>query len=489
MKSLIFIFLIFSSGQLAYGKMSSCSTKSIATFNNQKASYSEKADFYSCLADKKLYSASIPFLIHLISTSNSKDFQNKYLPVVLKDLPRTYNERLFKKLYKKRMTLSPEVKSDLMYFFALRSFDKGNTKTALRYLSEQKGAGFNRYAQSKFLKGVIYFKKNQVTSAEAQFELLSRGDFKAPNKELKKNILNSSLLNLARIQIIKEDYKDAIESYRKVSFQDSQWFDGLIEMSWVMLSKNDYEGAIGNAEFIDKSTNPVVYKPWVSIVQSIGLLKMCQFPEANKSVESFQKIYENLDKDMNSYVTRNYRKSWYSALVTTLETKLSKSSIKKIPSVVFYAARDSKVIGMQERINDLLDEEDALKTFKRKLKYKNKGFAYYLIDRKINQMSPQVGALENKAGLLFKDKLFTALDEHKSLQKIADIVDFEVFSRSSKSITNRVAGAKFKDKMKRANRKQSSWAYVGEFWTDEVGKFRSFVKNKCIDEDLKVSKK
>lgn len=472
-------FLLFAS---IHSEAASCSKKELASFNKENSTRKQKQNFYKCFHKKAIYSISIPGLVALASSSRNPDLQDELIEIILENVPRKYEAFLYKRLYNKRIQISPKTYSDLMYFFALNSYDRGKMKSAKAYLSKQVGVDFNRYAQSKFLKAVVLTKLGKIDSAEAEFAELSKGSFKAPNRDLKAKIISVSKLNIARINIEQEEYKDAIESYRNVSYRDDQWFDGLVEMSWAMLSRGDYENAIGNAGFVNQSTSPYIYKPWLPVIESIGLLKICQFPDSKKSIDHFKKKYNSARSDTVAHIRKNSKKSWYEYSSKILDTTVSKSSVKKTPPLLFYAAKSEIVVGHQKTINELIDEESELKKMKSFLRRKKSSDAYKLVLSRLKTINKNILASQKNMGKVFKKKTTALLREFKELQKIADVVDFEVFSRSSNSITLRVAGEKFKDKMKKAGRDESSWNYNGEFWTDEVGRFRSFLKNKCVDE-------
>ena len=460
----------------------SCSKKELAKFDVKKATQLEAKNFYTCFHKNEIYSVSLPGLITLVSKSNNPSFQNELLKRALENVPRKYESFVFKKLLRKKLLVSPKVSSDLRYFFALQRFDQGKTKSALWHLSKQTGVDFSRYAQSQFLKAVIMTKLNKTDEAEAIFSELSKGNYKAINKYVKSRIKSMSKLNLARIKIEQENYTSAIENYRDVSFRENEWFDGLVEMSWAMTSRGDYEGAIGNAGFIEKSTSDYIYKPWTSVIESIGLLKICQYPNAKKSVDSFKEDYKDSRLRTLKYIKKNDNKSWYEFATKILSTRVSKSSVKKIPHLLFYAAKSNVVVGNQVIINDLIDEETRLEKMKRKLRRSKKSYAYKLIDSRLKTINRNISKAQQEMGTDFKNKVVSLVKELSELEKIIDIVDFEIFARSSNSITMRVAGEKFIDEMKKAGNKEASWNYNGEFWTDEAGRFRSLLKNKCVKE-------
>jgi 2'-5' RNA ligase len=458
----------------------SCSKKELSKFNPAKSSNLEARDFYACFHDKELYSISLPGLIELVSKSNNPSFQDENLKKALENVPRKYEYFVFKKLYNKKLLVSPKVTSDLRYFFALQRFDQGRIKSALWNLSKQTGVDFNRYGQSQFLEAVIMTKLGKKDEAEAIFSELSKGKFKAPTKEIKDRIKSMSKLNLARIKIEQENYKSAIENYRNVSFRENEWFDGLVEMSWAMTSRGDYEGAIGNAGFVEKSTSDYIYKPWISVIESIGLLKICQYPNAKKSVEHFRTDYDKSGRKTLAYIKKNEDKSWYTFATEVLATPVTKSTAKKTPPLLFYAAKSNLVVGNQIIINDLIDEEVRLEKMKRRLRRYKSSFAYKLIVSRLSTINKGINKSQVLMGQAFKTKVVSLLKELRELEKIIDILDFEIFARSSNNITMRVAGEKFIDKMKKAGNKESSWNYNGEFWTDEAGRFRSLLKNKCV---------
>jgi len=476
---IIFISSLFSFVGLSSSLAASCSKKDLAKFREKWPTLQEEQNFYSCFQDKKIYSISIPGYLKLALKAKDSEVQNQMVESALEYVPKKYEIFIYKKLKGKKLLLSPKVSSDLMYYLALVSFDQKKIKSALKYLSKQVGTDFKRYGQSVFLKAVIMTKLGKLNEAESLFSRLVNSEFMAPDNDIKKLIKSTSMLNLARIRIELEDYKAAVINYQNVSFRDNMWFDGLVEMSWAMLSRSDYEGAIGNAGFVDKTTSSFIYKPWLPVIESVGLLKICQYPNAKKSVEQFNSLYKNSREATLAHIKKNGSSSWYKYASGILDTKVSKSSVKKTPSLLFYAAKSSSVVAKQRAINELIEEEDGLLSIKKKLKNKTHTYAYKLALSRLNTLNKNINSLQKEMGKAFKTTVWNLLKEHAKLQKIIDVVDFEAFARSSDSITMRVAGKKFIDEMKKAGNKSASWNYNGEFWADEAGRFRSLLKNKC----------
>jgi len=466
-------------GSQSYAKSNGCGKRSLIKFRSKWPSIEEEVNFYDCFYEKGIPSISLPGFIKVALRSKDPSLQDELIGKALEDVPRKYEVFLFKSLINKKMLLSPKVSSDLMYFFALRMFDQKNIKSSLKYLSKQVGIDFPRYGQSLFLKAVIMTKLGKLNEAESIFSQLATGNFKTNNKETKSNLISMSKLNLSRIKIELGDYKSAVDQYRDISFRDNLWFDGLVEMSWTMISKGDYEGAIGNASFIEKSTSSFIYKPWPSAIESIGLLKICQYPNAKKTVERFSSQYKDTGDVTLKHLKKNSDKSWYQYAAEVLDTKLSKSNSKKTPPLLFYAARSNAVIGQQKLLNELFDEEEKLLKMKKKFRRSKQSYVFKLVSKRLNTIGRNIKSAQKKMGYTFRDKIKSLLKEYYNLQKIVDVVGFEIFARSSDSITMRVAGKKFIDEMKKAGNKSASWNFNGEFWADEAGRFRSLLENKC----------
>lgn len=481
--TLALLILTFAFSSTSYAD--SCKMRDLKKFSIKNANVSEATDYFKCLTEKGAKSAAIPYLIHMVSKSKNPYYQEKNLTFVLDHLPRDYETYLYKKLISKRLRISDELRSDLYYYFALNNFDHGKTRRALKFLSRQsKDKDFAKKTESDFLEAVVLTKMNKINEAKWLFERLARGKFSSPKKD---KIVNASKLNLARLLMSENDLKGAIEEYRTVSFRDSEWFDGLVEMSWAMLTKEDNEDAIGNAVFIDKTTQKSIYKPWLPVIKAVGLLKLCQFPEAKKELSEFKKDYNGTLQGLKALIESTPEEKWYRILLSVYETKMNSKNLEKHPALLFYAARNSRLINYQNRINELIEEEEAINKVKRNMK--RDSFTYKLMSSKLAKMDTHIKMLETTTGKAFKSILKQNYSEHKKLERIADTLDFEIFSRSSKNITHRIAGEKFQDKMKKTKSKESSWMYIGEFWTDESGRFRSFLKNKCEAREKIVSKR
>jgi chromosome segregation ATPase len=130
-------------------------------------------------------------------------------------------------------------------------------------------------------------------------------------------------------------------------------------------------------------------------------------------------------------------------------------------------------------------EERLLDAYVFQLKKYREGFAQFKIQKKKESgvLNSEIAKLRKESGQFLqahlkgmKKELHRALDNNELLR-------FEIFSGSGENIRYRVSGGNT-EKTKRIPshikpEKHVNWNFQGEFWEDEIGSYRSTLKNNC----------
>lgn len=89
---------------------------------------------------------------------------------------------------------------------------------------------------------------------------------------------------------------------------------------------------------------------------------------------------------------------------------------------------------------------------------------------------------------LLKERLTKIIDNN-------ELVKYEIFSGSGENLRYQVAGGAPKDPDRTTasiddkSEKNMNWGFEGEYWEDEIGHYRSSLKNNCSDEQTKILSK
>ncbi len=340
-----------------------------------------------------------------------------------------------------------------------------------------------------YLRSVAHLNKKQVKSAlkymqkaESIFRLKDKN--KLSDEDLKfGDILYSSLGKLLNAG---GRYSAAEKAYKKVRATSPIWPEGLTEVSWTYLSLNKESKALGNAFYVQKSTSERAWKPSLLLSQSISFLKLCHYPEAKKSVD----IINNHYKSIHEIIKNKQGNQLYNHFVNSIN-KSPKKLYKGYPTEVLrYLGVQPDALRMQNTINNYISEIEAIEALKKQFK-KNKSAASKLAYKQYSQTTrPRIVSLDSRIDAIkalsnkyFKYRFANLKTELKSILNQAELVEFEVLSRSSDEIRIRSLGKKIKEKrinpFKLYGKSQLSWGYLGENWKDEKGGVQAAIKSRC----------
>jgi len=398
------------------------------------------------------------------------------------------------------------------------------------------------YIDALFLKSLILYKGNQIQEAIGlQQTVLLDVEAKRPASEFKSIVA----LTLARLHFQAGQYKEAFDNYLKVDKANPEWLQAMTEQAWSQILSEDYEGAAGNmfslhTDFFKKSFTPESY-----VVRTVGYLNLCQYGDGAKVVYDFKKRYTPVLKQLKEYgEQRKDNVNYYDTIKTwaknpDLQTVdgLPREFIfaltrhpsfileqKMINSIEDQAARMNKIsislikterkaltaqsdaraqlISLKKKIDGISDPQEK-KTYREQFSYQEKRLMsakiqHYIAKKartSIKDLRTDGLARLEKEKTHFRDlagravrsrygqmtsKLTEALDQSEVLQ-------YELYSGAGDHIRYQAAGGdvnkKERAELKVDDGKSLNWEFRGEIWEDELGHYRSSLKNVCPPEE------
>lgn len=505
----------------------------------------KEAHYYigACAHQMKLYSVSFKYLSEIIK-EESPQYADKAMKLLSENLPKDY-EADFAKLVlglNNKSLITQEIQDSVYYRVAKGAYDSKDYKSAKTYagqVSNKSKFGLD----ALYVSAIASYALGQLESAESQLEKLYQ--MAVTNKEANKNILSLTSVNLARIQFMRERYKEAIVNFQKVDKSHSLWVRALQDQGWAQIMLGDAAGAIGNMYSLHSPYFKSVYKPESYVVRTIGYLNICQYGDAYQTLSMLEQDYRPWQAKVSQYIQSNPDKSNYYATVRKYLSGRSDQEVDGLPyQMIREMARHRTYLNAQTSINEKIDESgrypgvvtkigEAKANYQwRKAKAQERQSQAQALLKKSetdNSLAPQVNQLKAQvrneakliAGYTYLNQLmdqskkgYALLDktaknqiakersrlESKASQALAkqlkemdvdmslvlsnnEFLRYEVFAGSGENIRYQVAGggtgAAQRIPASVKPEKSLKWSFSGEYWEDEIGSYRSSLKNNC----------
>lgn len=409
----------------------------------------------------------------------------------------------------------------------------GLMEDALIFIDEKS----SRYPEALLLNALFNYRQGKVDEAVIYLEKLMT----ATDSNKTVPLRSVGALTLGRIQFQKSMYKEAFQSYLKVDKSNPLWLQAMVEQAWTQILGEDYEGAAGNMFSLHTDFFKNAFAPESYVVRTVGYLNLCQYGDGLQVLNEMKQRYSPWKKKLDAYVVGHKDPINY---YDTVKMWLKNSDLKEVDglprSFIVELARHPAYMSVQKQINAYEDEigrfnRIALTLIKkeRELVTKQNAALKELADAKKrikgDSPSPALAAeiqsaekkllsfkiqhhIAKKARLSIKDlrqkgiariegekgnlrtKAATALqqrfaDMSDGLNKVLDqndVLQYELFSGAGEHIRYQMAGGDINEKerpeLKVAKEKSLNWKFKGEIWEDEVGHYRSSLKNVCPQE-------
>lgn len=427
---------------------------------------------------------------------------------------------------------------DVAYLLADFGASTSRFKTALEW-AKKVPAAHPRRMQARFIEALAEYQSGSKERAlKLQEDLIT--DL-GPDKD-KAEFQALVALNAARMYFQERKFKPAHESFLKVYKDHPMWLQSLTELGWSQLMSGDFEGAIGNMYSIQSPFFAAVYKPESYVIRTIGYLNLCQYADAYKTLSIMEHDYrpqlEKIDKYIASkpsyYQTvRDFMNAPKKAtevdglplpIVREMArhrdfTNLQKALNRQADERVLYTKLDGEVAkglkhaqglvnstrrriaGLRQQLAKIaqtpalegergpltarLDKElDDLNDYFFQVDLYNEAQAAWPdfrkdviggADLRLATMRSSMEKVLSTRLLMMKTDLARYIDNNELLR-------YEVFAGSGENIRFQVSGGTTANRVPSSvipKSKSLQWDFDGEYWEDEIGHYRSGLKNNC----------
>jgi tetratricopeptide (TPR) repeat protein len=360
----------------------------------------------------------------------------------------------------------------------------------------------------------------------------------------KKNLIrNVAALTMGRIQFQKGAYKDSFQAYLKVDKASPMWLQAMTEQAWTQVMAEDYEGAAGNMFSLHTDFFKNAFAPESYTVRTVGYLNLCQYGDGIQVLTEMKKKFTPLRKSIQSYQLANdaHVSNYYETVKTWMKNTTRKdvdglprpfivelarhpsftvpqteintyedeiSRFNKVTLTLLerekYSIKKANEVGkeigdlkkkMIDKKTDSLKEALALAE-KRQMSYKIQQFIAQkartsikkLREMGVGRMEKEKGELRELAGKALKNRMTDLAGGLNRVLEQNEVLAYELYSGAGEHIRYQMASGEINEKerpeLKVEANKSLQWKFQGEIWEDEVGHYRSSLKNVCPQEGV-----
>ena len=306
----------------------------------------------------------------------------------------------------------------------------------------------------------------------------------------------------ARLHFQKGDYHGAFLAFSEVEKGNPMWLQAMVEQGWAQILTKDFEGAAGNMYSLHTDFFKNAFAPESYVVRAVGYLNLCQFGDSVRTLYDLNKKYQNVKGSLEGFQNEHAKADDYYDLVKTFLKNSDLRSFSGVPKYAVYElAKNRKFIGLQMQINALSDEmtkmailnEDVLAW--EKISHAKKGAEMRaslrdLRARLIVSLKAQQKELQILAAQALKDRFGQMIADIRKSVEQSELLRFEILSAAGENMRFELAGGKITDEernyLELPKDKSFHWNFNGEVWEDELGHYRSNLKNVCGNTEKEI---
>lgn len=479
-----------------------------------------------------LFSEYRQHLLHLITTTQDKALKEKAVQSMVQNI-RAMESSDIEKIEPLVESLNIDTSKNDNYLYKKAKFyikeeNLGAAENALSQINPKSPL----YPDSVLLSASLLYRKGDVNKAIAKLEKV----VPTVENDKKDKVRNTLILTLARLYFQKGKYKESYQSYLKIDRSSPLWIQSVIEQAWAQILVGDHIGAAGNMFSLHTEFLKKIYLPESYIVRSVGYLNLCQYGDALHVLTDLDNRFKKTHEKLTAFETENKTAMPYYDLVKAWYSSSNHTEINSVPkSFIAELAVHPSFTNLQQRINDLDDENT--KFAKLTIDFANKDV---LIKQRITLNKNELQTLKNQrasAQILTRNevktltaelelqvvgrskdsikKMRTSAQQRLENEKMAfrnlaatavkeryvelksvlgklleqeEVLAYEVYSGAGEHLRYQMADGKIEDRnpatLTPEEKKSYKWKFRGEVWEDEIGHYRSSLKNVCPHDDI-----
>jgi tetratricopeptide (TPR) repeat protein len=363
-------------------------------------------------------------------------------------------------------------------------YDYNNWTQVLKYLEVVTPRSMD-YGKAQYLKGLVEVRNQLYKSAVGSFQkAIIATEENLSDPEVK----DLSFLALARIAYEAGDYDAAIYYYRKIPNRSYKRATALYESAWVYFVKGDFSRALGTFHSLHSPYFKHQFYPELWILESTIYMNLCHFGYAEKALKEFRREVMPLATPLKSFLVKTVRpEEFYVALVSTLKGKQGYGLPSRLIALVM---SDVDFFNLYKTVKQIESEQTTIKGNAERLG----GFGAELSTKLSALHAGRVRDIGYKIQQILKTSEGNLADYEQKSREIQE----DLFNEQLKEEERKLRALDSEGTGQTAETTATGgataivgsdsweWPFEGDYWSDEIGYYRAFIRDQCPDDQNTV---
>jgi tetratricopeptide (TPR) repeat protein len=437
----------------------------------------------NALARAGLQQSAANKLLEVVRAGPEKMFFEKAF-LQLRELRRRINYRPpeLEDLTKFAVVSRPKPFQDSFHYFVGEFLhDFGLSSEAVPYLEKVRDGAID-YPRAQYLLGLIVFQDEALdTATKVRGASVAFQNAVVSAEELdNQGMVDLAFLALARLAYEYRQYDAAIYYYRKISRNSPKLVRAFYESGWTYFLKGDVSRALGTFHALHSPYFRHHFYPELWILEATLYVNDCHPKYAEQAIKRFQDDVLVLGPPLRDFLRRHRRpEEFYEGVVKAVNTPRAAKLPRKLLSPVL---QNVEFYNLYKTIRQIEREEvkikahlSALDEFGQEtlhklgqLKSERVAEAGVVVQRTLRQVQKDIATYQDRLTELRIDLTEIQMaDYDKQIQTI------------EKTGTEEKAAVEIGSAIAVAGSDSMVWPFEGEFWKDEIGAYRSFLRGQC----------
>ena len=429
---------------------------------------------------------------------------NKLLEVVRAGPEKIFFERAFEQLRELRRTINfrpPELEDltqfsvvakdkafqdSFHYFVGEFLHDFGLSADAIPYL-EKVTTKAPDYPRAQYLLGLIAFQDETLNNAE-RVKRASEGFQNAvvAGEEMKnQGVVDLAYLSLARLAYEFTQFDAAIFYYRKISKNSPKIARAFYESGWSYFLKGDVSRALGVFHAMHSPYFRHQFYPELWILEATIYVQNCHIKHAEAAIERFETDVLVLGPPLRDFLARHTRpEEFYEAIVAAVNTPKIAALPRNLISPVL---QNVEFYNIHKTIKQIETEEAKVKAELQRLGPTGQELLSKLGQLRVERIAEAgvvvqrtLRAVEKDIGL-YQDKLTELRLDMQEIELQRKNTEIENIENKGDAAAAK-PGVETQGSIAIAGSDAMVWPFEGEFWKDEIGAYRSYLRSQCTED-------
>ncbi len=372
---------------------------------------------------------------------------------------------------------------DGYFYFVGEALNDFGVKDAARPYLEKVSAKASDYARAQYLIGLMSIPENpeeklvggQVKDASEAFQ---KAVLAAEQQLDGRPVVDLAYLALARLAYDIQQFDAAIYYYKKISKNSPKLATAFYESGWTYFLKGDTSRALGTFHALHSPYFSHQFYPELWVLEATAYVNLCHADKAELAMKMFEEKIFVLGPPLRDFLKRSKRpEEFYNNFLATVNSPKAGAGLPKqlqapvLSNVEFY--------NLHQTVKQIDKEDKIIRANLAALGPTGQELLQKLGQRRTERVS-EAGVVIQQTLRQAQKELDLYFDKLAQLRLDLDEIRTQEIEEEQAGRAKELGDAVAKEgAVAIAGSDSMSWPFEGEFWKDEIGAYRSYLKSKC----------